>query len=61
MSPDMTSSTYHDLEQANRLEVSRLSSPVIELGHAVGLATSLNRAVADILAIRAGATRIAEA
>lgn len=54
VSPDMTSSMYHDLERGNRLEVAWLSGGVVELGHEVGVATPLNRAVADILAIRAG-------
>jgi 2-dehydropantoate 2-reductase len=53
VSPDMTSSMYHDLERGNRLEVPWLSGGVVELGRSVGVPTPLNRAVADILAIRA--------
>ena len=52
VSPDMTSSMYHDLERGNRLEVPWLSGGVVDLG-SVDVATPLNRAVADILAIRA--------
>jgi len=55
VSPDMTSSMYHDLERGNRLEVPWLSGGVVELGRSVAVATPLNRAVADILAIRADA------
>jgi 2-dehydropantoate 2-reductase len=50
---DMTSSMHHDLERGNRLEVRWLSGSVVELGHAVGIATPLNRAIADILALHA--------
>jgi len=57
---DMTSSMHHDLERGNRLEVRWLSGGVVELGQAAGIATPLNRAIADILALhengRAGAT-----
>ncbi len=53
VSPDMTSSMYHDLERGNRLEVRWLSGGVVELGRVVGVDTPLNRAVADILAVRA--------
>jgi 2-dehydropantoate 2-reductase len=52
--PGMTSSMHHDLERGNRLEVRWLSGGVVELGAAVGLSTPLNRAIADILALRAG-------
>jgi 2-dehydropantoate 2-reductase len=51
---DMTSSMYNDLEQGRRLEVEWLSGGVAELGKAAGIATPLNRAVNDILALRAG-------
>lgn len=51
--PDMTSSMHHDLERGNRLEVRWLSGGVVELGRAVGVPTPLNRAIADILALRA--------
>jgi 2-dehydropantoate 2-reductase len=53
VSPEMTSSMYHDLERGNRLEVPWLSGGVVALGQTVGVPTPLNRAVADILAIRA--------
>ena len=39
MSPDMTSSMYHDLERGNRLEVPWLSGGVVALGRTVGVAT----------------------
>jgi 2-dehydropantoate 2-reductase len=44
---------HHDLERGNRLEVRWLSGGVVELGKQVGVATPLNRAVADILAVHA--------
>jgi 2-dehydropantoate 2-reductase len=50
---DMTSSMHHDLERGNRLEVRWLSGGVVELGRAVKVPTPLNRAIADILALRA--------
>jgi 2-dehydropantoate 2-reductase len=53
LAPDMTSSMHHDLERGNRLEVRWLSGGVAELGRAVGVPTPLNRAIADILALRA--------
>jgi 2-dehydropantoate 2-reductase len=53
VSADMTSSMYHDLRRGNRLEVPWLSGAVVELGRSAGVATPLNRAVADILALRA--------
>jgi 2-dehydropantoate 2-reductase len=54
LAPDMTSSMYRDLEHGNRLEVRWLSGSVVELGAAAGIATPLNRAIADILALHAG-------
>ena len=51
---DMTSSMHHDLERGNRLEVRWLAGGVVELGKAKGVATPLNRAIADILALHAG-------
>jgi 2-dehydropantoate 2-reductase len=54
VSPEMTSSMYHDLERGNRLEVRWLSGGVVELGKEVGVETPLNRAVADILSVHAG-------
>jgi 2-dehydropantoate 2-reductase len=48
---DMTSSMHHDLERGNRLEVDWLSGGVVELGRQAGVATPMNRAVSDILAL----------
>jgi 2-dehydropantoate 2-reductase len=56
LAPEMTSSMHHDLERGNRLEVRWLSGGVVELGRAVGIPTPLNRAIADILALRADGT-----
>ena len=53
VAPDMTSSMHHDLERGNRLEVRWLAGGVVELGDARGIATPLNRAIADILALHA--------
>jgi 2-dehydropantoate 2-reductase len=53
---DMTASMHHDLEKGNRLEVRWLSGGVVELGQAKGIATPLNRAIADILALHADGT-----
>jgi 2-dehydropantoate 2-reductase len=50
---DMTSSMHHDLERGNRLEVRWLAGAVVELGKAKGIATPLNRAIADILVLHA--------
>jgi 2-dehydropantoate 2-reductase len=50
---DMTSSMHHDLERGNPLEVRWLSGGVVELGRDKGVPTPLNRAIADILALRA--------
>jgi 2-dehydropantoate 2-reductase len=50
---DMTSSMHRDLERGNPLEVRWLAGAVVELGAAKGVATPLNRAVADILALHA--------
>ena len=54
VAPDMTSSMHHDLERGNRLELRWLAGGVVELGQALGIATPLNRAIADILALHAG-------
>jgi 2-dehydropantoate 2-reductase len=51
VSPDMASSMHHDLQRGNRLEVRWLAGGVVELAKQVGVATPLNRAVADILAL----------
>jgi 2-dehydropantoate 2-reductase len=53
VSPEMTSSMHHDLQRGNRLEVRWLSGGVVELGRPKGVATPLNRAIADILALHA--------
>ena len=50
--PDaMTSSMHHDLKAGKRLEVSWLSGGVSQLGEKAGVATPMNRAVWDILAL----------
>jgi 2-dehydropantoate 2-reductase len=51
--PEMTSSMHIDLELGKPLEVEWLSGSVVELGKAVGVPTPLNRAVRDILELRA--------
>lgn len=51
VAPDMTSSMHHDLQRGNRLEVRWLAGAVVQLGAAKGVATPLNRAIADILAL----------
>jgi 2-dehydropantoate 2-reductase len=53
VAPDMTSSMHHDVERGKPLEVRWLSGSVVELGQEVGIETPLNRAVADILCLRA--------
>ena len=56
---DMTSSMHHDLERGNQLEVRWLAGGVVELGRERGVATPLNRAIADILALQEqGAPRV---
>jgi 2-dehydropantoate 2-reductase len=50
VAPDMTSSMHHDLQRGRPLEIRWLSGGVVLLGSAVGVATPLNRAIADILA-----------
>jgi 2-dehydropantoate 2-reductase len=50
--PDvMTSSMHHDLRAGKRLEVSWLSGGVAQLGERAGVATPMNRAVWNILAL----------
>lgn len=49
----MTSSMHHDLERGNPLEIRWLSGGVVELGAARQVSTPLNRAISDILALRA--------
>src|SRR5260370_16145471 len=53
LAPDMTPPMHHDLERAGRLEARWLSGGVVELRRAVKGPTPLNRAIADILALRA--------
>jgi 2-dehydropantoate 2-reductase len=48
---DMTSSMHHDLQRGRPLEIRWLSGGVVHLGSAVGIATPLNRAIADVLAL----------
>lgn len=54
VSPAMTSSMHHDLQRGNRLEVDWLAGAVVELGEKAGVATSLCRAVRDIMTLHAG-------
>lgn len=54
VSPDMTSSMAHDRSRGNRLEVPWLSGAVVSLGAERGVATPLNRAISDVLALHAG-------
>lgn len=51
VAPGMTASLHHDLQRGNPLEVPWLAGGVVALGHKVGIATPLNRAIADILAL----------
>ncbi|MDR5644427.1 ketopantoate reductase family protein [Burkholderia cenocepacia] len=53
----MTSSMHHDLERGNRLELPWLSGYVAELGKQLGVATPLNRAISDILALHVAGQR----
>ena len=53
MPPDMTTSMHHDFERGNPLEVEWLSGGVVQLGRTVNVPTPCNRAVWDILALRA--------
>jgi 2-dehydropantoate 2-reductase len=55
--PEMTSSMHTDLEEGKPLEVDWLSGAVVALGKAVAVQTPLNRAVDDILALRAEGAR----
>ena len=50
----MTSSMHGDLDRGNRLEVDWLSGDVVRRGHALGIATPCNRAIADVLALYSG-------
>src|SRR5712691_3392000 len=55
--PEMTSSMHTDLEEGKPLEVDWLSGAVVALGKAVAVQTPLNRAVSDILTLRAEGAR----
>ncbi len=50
----MDSSLHHDLRSGNRLEVEWLAGGVVQLGKKVDVSTPCNRAVWDVLALRAG-------
>src|SRR5882724_224556 len=59
---DMTSSMHHDLQRSKPLEIRWLSGGVARLGSVVGIATPLNRAIADVLALyEAGAPATSQA
>jgi len=49
--PQMTASMQGDLARGNRLEVPWISGAVVALGKRAGVATPLNRAVCDVLAL----------
>lgn len=49
LSPDVTSSMQHDLQQGNRLELPWLSGTVVELGKELGVPTPVNRVLVDLL------------
>ncbi|MGP4017761.1 2-dehydropantoate 2-reductase [Saccharopolyspora sp. 5N708] len=56
--PDtMTSSMHHDLERGNRLEIRWLSGDVVDRGHALGIPTPANHAIASLLAVHADGRR----
>jgi 2-dehydropantoate 2-reductase len=42
---------HHDLQRGRPLEIRWLSGGVVHLGNAVDIATPLNRAIADVLAL----------
>lgn len=49
LSPDVTSSMQHDLQQGNRLELPWLSGTVVDLGKELGVPTPVNRVLVDLL------------
>lgn len=49
---EMTSSMHQDLQRGGRLELDWLSGDVVKRGHALGVATPVNRALSDVLALR---------
>lgn len=53
----MDSSLHHDLKNGNRLEVEWLAGGVVKLGEKAGVPTPCNRAVWDVLVLRAGGGR----
>jgi 2-dehydropantoate 2-reductase len=61
VAPNMTSSMHHDLQRSRPSEIRWLSGGCIHLGSAAGIATPLNRAIADVLALdEAGAPATSE-
>ncbi|OSJ26593.1 hypothetical protein BSZ19_35645 [Bradyrhizobium japonicum] len=52
VAPDMTSSMHHELQRGTPLEIRWFSEGIVHLGNVVGVATLLNRAIADVLALR---------
>ena len=44
--------THHELQRGTPLEIRWLSDGVVHLGNAVGVATPLSLAIADVLALR---------
>lgn len=50
---EMTSSMHHDLEAGRPLEAPWLAGGVVQLGRSLSVPTPLNRAIADVLALRA--------
>jgi ketopantoate reductase PanE/ApbA-like protein len=53
VAPEMTSSMHHDLERGNRLEAPWLCGAVVDIGTRHGVPTPCNRAIRDILSVRA--------
>lgn len=57
----MTSSMHHDLQRSRPFEIPWLSDGVVHLENTVGVATPLNRTIADFLALyEAGAPALLE-
>jgi 2-dehydropantoate 2-reductase len=53
LAPEMTSSMFHDLQRGNRLELPWLAGGIVTLGQQAGIATPVNRMIADLLALHA--------
>jgi len=49
LSPDVTSSMQHDLQQGNRLELQWLSGTIVDLGETLNVPTPVNRVLVDLL------------